>query len=241
MNKDELNNNLTDNVVSNNLTDHEVSNDFADDEAINNQDDGPGDVETENPSANSDQDTKEQQKQKNNNNMVAILVGRWAMPTTVLLVLITCMSGYFLSESAFTPVVGMIAPVVMALIMVIKEASVGKDEDPMLVDRRQERKERLAKSEHQLQVEINKIQSTERLKKEEMKEQAHQFDAREKSRKEFIDLIKEMNDKLTESMNKEKSTELIIGDTKIKIGDGGTVVESKETPDVKKEIEKVTE
>ncbi len=231
MNKDELNNNLTDN---------EVNNDFVDDEVINNQDDGPGDVETGNPSANSDQDTNEQQKQKNNN-MVAILVGRWAMPTTVLLVLITCMSGYFLSESAFTPVVGMIAPVVMALIMVIKEASVGKDEDPMLVDRRQERKERLAKSEHQLQVEINKIQSTERLKKEEMKEQAHQFDAREKSRKEFIDLIKEMNDKLTESMNKEKSTELIIGDTKIKIGDGGTVVESKETPDVKKEIEKVTE
>ena len=46
------------------------------------------------------------------------------MPTTVVLVLITCMSGYFLSETAFTPVMGMIAPVVMALIMVIKEASV---------------------------------------------------------------------------------------------------------------------
>ena len=49
-----------------------------------------------------------------------------------------------------------------------------------------------------------------------------------------------MNDKLTESMNKEKSTELIIGNTKIKIGDGGTVVESKEVPDMKKEIVKET-
>jgi len=173
-------------------------------------------------------DTTEPQNSKVNN-VVAILVGRWAMPTTVLLVLITCLSGYFLSEGAFTPVVGMIAPVVMALIMVIKEASVGKDEDPMLVDRIQERKERLIKSAHNARVEIDKIHSNERLKKEEMKEQQHQFDVREKSRKEFIDLIKEMNTKLANSMNKEKSTELIIGDTRIKIGDGGTVVESQDT------------
>jgi len=181
------------------------------------------------------EDTATEPENPKVNNVVAILVGRWAMPTTVLLVLITCLSGYFLSEGAFTPVVGMIAPVVMALIMVIKEASVGKDEDPMLVDRIQERRERLIKSAHNAKIEIDKVHSNERLRREEMKEQLHQFDVREKSRKEFIDLIKEMNAKLANSTNKEKSTELIIGDTRIKIGDGGTVVESKDTSIGKKE------
>lgn len=210
MKEDELINNCEDDKVSNNNAAVEkkvdVNNDFF---AL-------------------EDDTAEPQHPKINN-VVAILVGRWAMPTTVLLVLITCLSGYFLSEGAFTPVVGMIAPVVMALIMVIKEASVGKDENPMLVDRMQERKERLDKSKNQLKIDISKIESNERLKKEEMKEHLHQFDVREKSRKEFIDLIKEMNTKLANSLNKEKSTELIIGDTRIKIGDGGTVVESKDT------------
>ena len=130
MNKDKFNNNLEDNKASNNR-------------------DEWNEVDARNATPDRGEDEKEQQKSKKNN-VVAILVGRWAMPTTVLLVLITCMSGYYLSESAFTPVVGMIAPVVMALIMVIKEASVGKDEDPMLVDRMQERKERLGHRDHKV-------------------------------------------------------------------------------------------
>ncbi|BBN82775.1 hypothetical protein PA25_27600 [Pseudoalteromonas sp. A25] len=60
--------------------------------------------------------------------VVMVLVGKWAMPTTVILVLVTCLSGYFLEVEAFTAVVGMISPVIMALIMVIKDAlSVDKD------------------------------------------------------------------------------------------------------------------
>ncbi|ATG76448.1 MULTISPECIES: hypothetical protein [Pseudoalteromonas] len=57
--------------------------------------------------------------------IVIMLIGRWAMPTTVVLVLVTCLAGYFLELQAFTAVVGMISPVVMALIMVIKEALIG--------------------------------------------------------------------------------------------------------------------
>ena len=55
-----------------------------------------------------------------------MLVGKWAMPTTVVLVLVTCLSGYFLDFKVFTAVLGIISPVIMALVMVIKEASVGR-------------------------------------------------------------------------------------------------------------------
>ena len=150
---------------------------------------------------------------------VAMIVGKWAMPTTVILVLITCMSGLYLSESAFTPVVGMISPVVMTLIMVIKEASVGKEEDPAVQDREGERKERMDRYEHETEIKLAQMEHEERAKNQLMKEQARQFDMCQISTKEFVKLISEMNNKMTSEMAKPKSTELTIGDTKIKIND----------------------
>ena len=155
---------------------------------------------------------------------VSLIVGKWAMPTTVILVLITCMSGFFLSEAAFTPVVGMIAPVVMALIMVIKEASVGKDEDPGVQDRESERKQRTEQLRHDKEVKLAQMARDERIKNQEIQEQAKQFDMYNASTREFVDLIKEMNLKMTQQLNKPKSTELAIGDTKIKLCDGETSV-----------------
>ncbi|CAM4279971.1 hypothetical protein [Pseudoalteromonas ostreae] len=58
--------------------------------------------------------------------IVMMLIGKWAMPTTVVLVLVTCLSGYFLDFKVFIAVLGIISPVIMALVMVIKEASVGR-------------------------------------------------------------------------------------------------------------------
>jgi len=172
-----------------------------------------------------DNETKEQ---SSINNLVAVIVGKWAMPTTVMLVLITCMSGYFLSETAFTPVVGMIAPVVMALIMVIKEASVGKDEDPGVKDREGERQERTEQYRQEKEVKLAQMELDERLKNQASKEQARQVDMFHSSTKDFVDLIKEMNHKTTLQMTKPKSTELMIGETKIKISDGGTSVSTTE-------------
>ncbi|MBD1583099.1 hypothetical protein [Pseudoalteromonas sp. S16_S37] len=85
------------------------------------------------PEGEDDPNLKDKHKQQAKNrftphDIVMVLVGKWAMPTTVILVLVTCLSGYFLEMEAFTAVVGMISPVIMALIMVIKEASsVDKD------------------------------------------------------------------------------------------------------------------
>ena len=170
------------------------------------------------------------------NNQVAIIVGKLAMPTTVILVLITCMSGFFLSETAFTPVVGMIAPVVMALIMVIKEASVGTEEDPSIKDREGERRERIQQYQQEKEIKLVKLELEERLKNQAIREQARQVDMFHSSTKDFVDLIKEMNDKITLQMTKPRSTELAIGETKIKISDGGTSIETAEKAQSHKEL-----
>lgn len=183
-------------------------------------------------------ENNEDEEENTGNNQVAVIVGKWAMPTTVMLVLITCMSGFFLSETAFTPVVGMIAPVVMALIMVIKEASVGKDQDPGLKDRDGERRERFEQSRQEKEVKIAQMELDERLKNQAFKEQARQVDMFHASTRDFVDLIKEMNNKITVQMSKPKSTELAIGDTKIKISDGGTSVATKEQDQQKNIAEK---
>ncbi|WP_281560244.1 hypothetical protein [Thalassomonas sp. RHCl1] len=159
-------------------------------------------------------------------NRVAIIVGQWAMPTTVVLVLITCFSGFFLSEAAFTPVVGMIAPVVMALIMVIRDASVGKEEDPTVKDRENERKERSQQYQHEKDVTLARMELDERMKNQEITEHARQFNVLQESTKEFFELIKEMNTKMTQQMNKPKSTEFAVGDTKVIINDGSSKIES---------------
>ena len=170
------------------------------------------------------------------NNQVAIIVGKLAMPTTVILVLITCMSGFFLSETAFTPVVGMIAPVVMALIMVIKEASVGTEEDPSIKYREGERRERIQQYQQEKEIKLVKLELEERLKNQAIREQARQVDMFHSSTKDFVDLIKEMNDKITLQMTKPRSTELAIGETKIKISDGGTSIETAEKAQSHKEL-----
>ncbi|WDE04366.1 hypothetical protein SG34_023980 [Thalassomonas viridans] len=160
-------------------------------------------------------------------NRVAIIVGQWAMPTTVVLVLITCFSGFYLSEAAFTPVVGMIAPVVMALIMVIRDASVGKEEDPTVKDRENERKERSQQYQHEKDVTLAKMGLDERIKKQEISEHARQFDMMQASTKEFFELIKEMNARMTQQMTKPKSTELAVGETKVVISDGSSKVQTR--------------
>lgn len=156
--------------------------------------------------------------------IVSVIVGKWAMPATVLLVLITCVSGYYLDEAKFTPVVGMIAPVVMALIMVIREASVGKDEDTTLLNSESERRERIAQYHHEKEVKLAQLQSTERIKAQEIQEQARQFDMFHASTKEFLELVRETNSKIAQQVEKPHSTELAVGDTKIKIGNNGTEV-----------------
>jgi uncharacterized membrane protein len=154
--------------------------------------------------------------------IIMVLVGKWAMPTTVILVLITCLSGYYLDVNAFTPVVGMIAPVVMALIMVIKEASVGKDEDESLRDREREREERLKKQQMENEVRLAQLEFEEKRYQQEMEEKARQFDIHTASEQEFISLTREMNAQLARFMRKE--TELIVGDTQIKVADGSIKV-----------------
>lgn len=174
-------------------------------------------------------------------NVVAILVGKWAIPATVVLVLITCLSGYYLTEAAFTPVVGMIAPVVMALIMVIKEASVGKDEDPAVQDRENERRERVEQYRHEKDVRLAQMELDERLKNQEVSEQARQFDTFHQSTREFVSLVKDMNSRLAQQLEKQKSTELAIGDTRIKISDGDTTVESSDKDELKRLAEEALE
>ncbi|BDU35915.1 hypothetical protein [Vibrio nigripulchritudo] len=154
--------------------------------------------------------------------VVMVLVGRWAMPTTVVLVLITCMSGYFLEVEAFTPVVGMIAPVVMALIMVIREASVGKEEDETYKDREREREERIKQYQMEKEVKLAQMEFEEKRHQQEMAEKARQFDVNSASTSEFVGLAREMNSQLAEIMKKE--TELVVGDTRIKVADGSTKV-----------------
>lgn len=174
-------------------------------------------------------------------NVVAILVGKWAIPATVVLVIITCLSGFYLTEAAFTPVVGMIAPVVMALIMVIKEASVGKDEDPAVQDRENERKERIEQYRHEKEVRLAQMELEERLKNQEVSEQARQFDTFHQSTREFVALVKDMNSRLANQLEKQKSTELAIGDTRIKISDGDTTVESSDKDELKRLAEEALE
>ncbi|KZN46970.1 hypothetical protein N482_11190 [Pseudoalteromonas luteoviolacea NCIMB 1942] len=141
------------------------------------------------------------------------------MPTTVILVLITCLSGYYLNVEAFTPVVGMIAPVVMALIMVIKEASLIQEPDESYLVRERERSERR----RQLEIEKElKLAFEERRFQQEMVEKIRQFDKGAEATQDFVALAKYMNSQLAELMKQE--TELVVGDTRIKLADGNTHV-----------------
>ena len=167
--------------------------------------------------------TKKNINSKNSEqNIVAIIVGKSAMPTTVLLVIITCISGFYLDESKFTPVVGMIAPVIMALIMVIREASLGKEDNLALLNNDSEREERIQQFKYDKDVQLMQIQIQQKMKEQELQEQARQFDIYHASTREFLALIKDTNDKLSSHFEKIKSTELSIGDTSIKISDDGT-------------------
>lgn len=164
---------------------------------------------------------------------VSVIVGKWAMPTTVLLVLITCVSGYYLEEAKFTPVIGMIAPVVMALIMVIREASVGKDKDTTLMNAESERNERMHQYGHEKEVRLAKMVSNERIKSRELEEQARQFDMFHQSTREILELVRETNNRVANQFEKPQSTELNIGDTKIKIGTQSTEIEASDPEKLK--------
>ncbi|MBQ4839323.1 hypothetical protein [Pseudoalteromonas luteoviolacea] len=157
--------------------------------------------------------------------IVMVLVGKWAMPTTVVLVLITCLSGYYLNVEAFTPVVGMIAPVVMALIMVIKEASIGQEQDESYLDRERERSERRRQSEIEKELKLAQLAYEERHFQQELTEKMRQFDKSAAATQDFVALAKDMNSQLAELMKKE--TELVVGDTRIKLADGNTQVAQK--------------
>ena len=159
---------------------------------------------------------------------VSVIVGKWAMPTTVLLVLITCISGFYLEEAKFTPVVGMIAPVVMALIMVIREASVGKDQDTTLLNSESERKERREQQNNEKEIRMAQMEVDERIKAQEMQEQVRQFNMFHNSTREVLELVRETNDKIARQFEKPNSTELQVGDTRIKIGSQGAEIS---TPD----------
>ena len=155
---------------------------------------------------------------------VAVIVGKLAMPTTVLLVLITCISGYYLDEAKFTPVVGMIAPVVMALIMVIREASVGKDEDTTLLNIESERRERAEQYKHEKEIRLAEMQLDERLKDKDLEEHGRQFNMFHASNKAFLELVRESNSRMAKQVDKPHSTELAVGDTRIKIGSQGAKI-----------------
>ncbi|KZN53543.1 hypothetical protein N474_21015 [Pseudoalteromonas luteoviolacea CPMOR-2] len=160
--------------------------------------------------------------QRQPQDIVMVLVGKWAMPTTVVLVLITCLSGYYLNVEAFTPVVGMIAPVVMALIMVIKEASLGQEQDESYQDRERERSERRRQLEIEKELKLAQLAYEERRFQHEMQEKIRQFDKGTEATQDFVALAKDMNSQLAELMRKE--TELVVGDTRIKLADGNTQV-----------------
>ncbi|WDE10834.1 hypothetical protein [Thalassomonas haliotis] len=141
----------------------------------------------------------------------AVIAGQWAMPTTVALVLITCLSGIFLSEAAFTPVIGMVAPVVMALIMMVRNASLGKKETPTTKDRKNGCEGRSL---------------DQKIKNQQVSEQARQFKMLQASTKEFFELIKEINTKMTQQMNKANASEFALGDSKVVINNSISKVES---------------
>ncbi|SFC07169.1 hypothetical protein [Pseudoalteromonas denitrificans] len=169
--------------------------------------------------------------------VVMVLVGKWAMPTTVVLVLITCLAGYYLEVEAFTPVVGMIAPVVMALIMVIKEASVGKEEDEAIKDREREREERVKQYNIEKDIKLAQMAYEEKRHVQELAEKARQFDMTQSATRDFVSLAKDMNNQLADSMKKE--TELVMGDTHIKLADGKTSLKNKiQNKSKKKDYEK---
>ncbi|KZN38780.1 hypothetical protein [Pseudoalteromonas luteoviolacea] len=166
--------------------------------------------------------TQKAEEQRQPQDIVMVLVGKWAMPTTVVLVLITCLSGYYLNVEAFTPVVGMIAPVVMALIMVIKEASLGQEQDESYQDRERERSERRRQLEIEKELKLAQLAYEERRFQHEMQEKIRQFDKGTEATQDFVALAKDMNSQLAELMRKE--TELVVGDTRIKLADGNTQV-----------------
>ena len=129
--------------------------------------------------------------------IVMVFIGKWAMPTTVVLVLITCLSGYYLDVEAFTPVVGMIAPVVMALIMVVKEILIGKGGNEAKTDDH---------SEHyqiEKELELAKLALEEQRYVQEQAEKARQFDLSQAATKDVVELAREMNMQLVDIMKKE--------------------------------------
>jgi len=136
-----------------------------------------------------------------------------ALVVTVILVLITCGSGYLLTESAFTAVVGLSAPVVVALLGVIRDTSIAAPVDTQVQMRQDERDERLETARLSAELEAKKVATEQAVKLADITERARQFDAQQVSQKDLLDLI-----------NKDKSTELEIGSTKIKLSDSGTSI-----------------
>ncbi|RJE73254.1 hypothetical protein BGP78_03050 [Pseudoalteromonas sp. MSK9-3] len=129
--------------------------------------------------------------------IVMVFIGKWAMPTTVVLVLITCLSGYYLDVEAFTPVVGMIAPVIMALIMVVKEILIGKGGNEAKTDDH---------SEHyqiEKELELAKLALEEQRYVQEQAEKARQFDLSQAATKDVVELAREMNMQLVDIMKKD--------------------------------------
>jgi len=137
-------------------------------------------------------------------NQATDITGQWAMPATVILVLIICFSGLFLGEASFTPVIGLIAPVLMALIMVIRDASIGKEEQPAINGRKQKVKD----------IPLARTTQGQRIKTREISDQSRQFDMMQASTKEFFELIKEINTRMTQQMNKATPTEFAADNTK---------------------------
>ena len=75
-----------------------------------------------------ERDPSETHKRQTPNDTVALMVGKWAMPTAVMLVMIACVAGLFLEIEKFISLVGMIAPLALGLIMLIKKIVAGNEE-----------------------------------------------------------------------------------------------------------------
>ena len=80
--------------------------------------------------------------------------------------------------------------------------------------------ERMSLNNNEKDIKITGMEIEEKLKLTGIKEQARQFELFRQSTQEFVVLLRDMNTKLATQLEKNKSTELAFGDTKIKISDG---------------------
>lgn len=101
----------------------------------------------------------------------------------------------------------MIAPVLMALIMVIREASVGKGTNTTFLDTESERNERMHQFGHEKEVRLAQLESEEKIKSQELAGQAQQFDMFHKSTKEILALVRETNNRIASEFEKPQSTQ----------------------------------